>query len=144
LHYQNIFRRKPLEQVLPAAEAAGVGVIARVPLASGLLSGKYDETTTFAPSDHRNYNRRGEAFDIGETFSGVPFEVGVAAAREVGRWASGSATTAGLALRWIIDQLGVSTVIPGARTPDQARANAEAASMDSLSARRAERVGGVV
>jgi aryl-alcohol dehydrogenase-like predicted oxidoreductase len=63
----------------------------------------------------------------------VPFEVGVAAAREVGRWASGSATTAGLALRWIIDQLGVSTVIPGARTPDQARANAEAASMDPLS-----------
>jgi len=73
----NVFRRKPLEEVLPAAAAAGVGIIARVPLASGLLSGKYDELTTFASNDHRTYNRHGEAFDIGETFAGVPFEVGV-------------------------------------------------------------------
>ena len=79
----NAFRRKPLEQVLPAAAAAGVGIIARVPLASGLLSGKYDESTTFAPGDHRTYNRGGEAFDVGETFAGVPFEVGVRAARRV-------------------------------------------------------------
>ncbi len=79
----NAFRRKPLERVLPAAHAAGVGIIARVPLASGLLSGKYDESTTFAADDHRTFNRSGEAFDIGETFSGVPFEVGVRAAREV-------------------------------------------------------------
>src|SRR4029453_19188789 len=71
----NAFRRKPLEQVLPAAQAAGVGIIARVPLASGLLSGKYDESTTFAADDHRTFNRSGDAFDIGETFSGVPFEV---------------------------------------------------------------------
>ena len=74
----NCFRLKPLEQVLPAAQAAGVGIIARVPLASGLLSGRYDEHTQFAPDDHRNYNRHGEAFDVGETFSGVPFEVGLA------------------------------------------------------------------
>ena len=79
----NCFRLKPLEEVLPAARAAGVGIIARVPLASGLLSGRYDETTTFAADDHRTYNRSGEAFDVGETFSGVPFEVGVAAAREL-------------------------------------------------------------
>jgi aryl-alcohol dehydrogenase-like predicted oxidoreductase len=69
----NCLRLKPLEAVLPAARAAGVGIIARVPLASGLLSGRYDERTTFAPDDHRSYNRHGEAFDVGETFSGVPF-----------------------------------------------------------------------
>ncbi|MEZ5097723.1 MAG: aldo/keto reductase [Nocardioides sp.] len=79
----NVFRCKPLEEVLPAAAAAGVGIIARVPLASGLLSGRYDATTTFAPTDHRSYNRHGEAFDVGETFSGVPYDVGVAAAQEV-------------------------------------------------------------
>src|SRR3954467_3206111 len=79
----NVFRRKPLEELLPAARQAGVGILARVPLASGLLTGKYDESTTFAPDDHRNSNRHGEAFDVGETFAGVPFEVGVDAAREV-------------------------------------------------------------
>lgn len=120
----NVFRRKPLERVLPAAAAAGVGIIARVPLASGLLSGKYDESTQFAASDHRSYNRHGEAFDRGETFSGVPFEVGVAAAREVAALAPPGATTAQLALRWIVDQPGVSVVIPGARNPKQAQANA--------------------
>ncbi|GIG30436.1 oxidoreductase [Cellulomonas marina] len=130
----NVFRRKPLEQVLPAAAEAGVGIIARVPLASGLLSGKYDETTTFAADDHRTYNRRGEAFDVGETFSGVPFEVGVEAAREVASLTPAGATTAALALRWIVDQPGVSTVIPGARTPDQARANAAAAALAPLDA----------
>ena len=77
----NCLRLKPLEQVLPAALAAGVGIIARVPLASGLLSGRYDEHTTWAADDHRNYNRHGEAFDVGETFSGVPFEVGLQAVR---------------------------------------------------------------
>src|SRR5512142_1967880 len=77
----NAFRRKPLDKVLPAAQAAGVGILARVPLASGLLSGRYDEHTTFAPTDHRTYNRKGEAFDVGETFSGVPYEIGLAAVR---------------------------------------------------------------
>jgi aryl-alcohol dehydrogenase-like predicted oxidoreductase len=79
----NVFRRKPLERVLPAAREAGVGIIARVPLASGLLSGRYDESTRFAADDHRTYNRAGEEFDVGETFSGVPFEVGV---RRRARW----------------------------------------------------------
>lgn len=129
----NVFRRKPLEQVLPAAHAAGVGVIARVPLASGLLSGKYDERTTFDADDHRSYNRHGEAFDMGETFSGVPYDVGVAAAREVAALTPPSATTAQLALRWIIDQPGTTTVIPGARNAEQARANAAAADLDPLS-----------
>ena len=128
----NVFRRKPLERVLPAALEAGVGVIARVPLASGLLSGKYDESTTFAPEDHRTYNRQGEAFDVGETFSGVPFEIGVRAARSVAAHAEGI-PTAQLALRWILDQPGVSTVIPGARNASQVKGNAAAAELEPLS-----------
>lgn len=128
----NAFRRKPLEQVLPAAHAAGVGIIARVPLASGLLSGKYDEDTMFAVNDHRNFNRDGAAFDVGETFSGVPYEVGVRAARELAEHTPEGASTAQLALRWVIDQPGVSTVIPGARSPEQARANAGAAELAPL------------
>ena len=131
----NVFRRKPLEQLLPAAARAGVGILARVPLASGLLSGKYDESTTFPEDDHRNYNRHGEAFDVGETFSGVPFEVGVEAAREV-RAIAGSSTggppTAAFALRWVIDQPGVATVIPGARNVEQVRANVAAADLPPL------------
>jgi aryl-alcohol dehydrogenase-like predicted oxidoreductase len=130
----NVFRRKPLERVLPAAAAAGVGIIVRVPLASGLLSGKYDEHTTFAADDHRSYNRNGEAFDKGETFAGVPFEVGVRAAREVAALTPAGATTAQLALRWIIDQVGVTTVIPGASRPDQALANVVAADLAPLTA----------
>ncbi|MEO7981071.1 MAG: aldo/keto reductase, partial [Sporichthyaceae bacterium] len=117
----NAFRRKPLERVLPAAQEAGVGIIARVPLASGLLSGKYDESTTFADDDHRTYNRDGEAFDVGETFSGVPYGVGVRAAQQIALFTPQGATTAQLALRWIVDQPGVSTVIPGARNAGQAR-----------------------
>jgi aryl-alcohol dehydrogenase-like predicted oxidoreductase len=131
----NAFRRKPLEQVLPAAREAGVGIIARVPLASGLLSGKYDEHTTFAADDHRTFNRHGESFDVGETFSGVPFEVGVAAARSLAEVATGlGVDTAALALRWVIDQPGVSAVIPGARNAGQAKANAAAAELDPLAA----------
>ncbi len=128
----NCFRQKPLERVLPAAVEAGVGIIARVPLASGLLSGKYDESTTFAADDHRNYNRNGEAFDVGETFSGVDYNTGVKVAREIGSLAPEGVTTAQLALRWVIDQPGVSVVIPGARNADQARANAGAADVPAL------------
>ena len=127
----NAFRRKPLERVLPAAEAAGVGVIARVPLASGLLSGRYDENTTFAASDHRTYNRGGEAFDVGETFAGVPFDVGVRAARRV-RELAAPLPASQVALRWILDQPGVSTVIPGARSESQVRGNVAAAALEPL------------
>jgi aryl-alcohol dehydrogenase-like predicted oxidoreductase len=95
----NCFRLKPLEEVLPAARKAGVGIIARVPLASGLLSGRYDENTTFDASDHRNFNRAGEAFDVGETFAGVPFEVGVKAARELSELVDDDSTLAQFALR---------------------------------------------
>jgi aryl-alcohol dehydrogenase-like predicted oxidoreductase len=130
----NAFRLKPLEQVLPAASAAGVGIIARVPLASGLLSGRYSSDTTFTPDDHRTYNRHGEAFDVGETFSGVEFETGLAAVRRLARLVPAEATMAQWALRFVLDQPGVSVVIPGARNPEQARANAAAADLAPLSA----------
>ena len=129
----NALRLKPLERVLPAAAAAGVGIIARVPLASGLLTGKYDLNTTFAADDHRNYNRQGAAFDVGETFAGVPYEAGVAAARRIALAVPDDATTAQTALRWIIDQPAVSVVIPGARSAEQARGNAAAAELAELS-----------
>jgi aryl-alcohol dehydrogenase-like predicted oxidoreductase len=128
----NPFRLKPLEKVLPAAEAAGVGIIARVPLASGLLSGKYTRETVFAADDHRAYNRHGEAFDQGETFSGVDYETGLEAAVEFAGLAPEGATPAQTALRWIIQQPGVTSVIPGARSVEQARANAAAAGLPAL------------
>lgn len=141
----NAFRLKPLERVLPAAREAGVGVIARVPLASGLLSGRYDEHTTFAEEDHRSYNRGGEAFDVGETFSGVDYATGVAAAREfsalVAEHGPAEATPAQVALAWVAQQPGVSTVIPGARSAEQARANASAADLPALSPELLEGIG---
>ncbi|WP_174889950.1 aldo/keto reductase [Acrocarpospora pleiomorpha] len=129
----NMLRLAPLEDVLPAAQKAGVGIIARVPLASGLLSGRYDEHTEFPENDHRNYNRHGEAFDVGETFSGVDFTTGLAAVRQLAPLVPADATMAQFALRWIIDQPGVSVVIPGARNPKQAQDNAAAASLPPLS-----------
>jgi aryl-alcohol dehydrogenase-like predicted oxidoreductase len=137
----NAFRLKPLERLLPACEKADVGVIVRVPLASGLLSGKYTQSTTFPPGDHRTYNRRGEAFDIGETFSGVPFEVGVRAAGQLAESAVPEGwTLPEVALRWCADAPGVSTVIPGARSPEQAAANAAAGSRPRLPDETAARV----
>lgn len=129
----NAFRLKPVEEVLPVAEQYGVGIIARVPLASGLLSGKYTLDTQFAENDHRSYNRHGESFDVGETFSGVDYATGVRAASEfaeLARQAAPDATPAQVALAWIARQSGISTVIPGARNPEQARANAAAGSLE--------------
>lgn len=135
----NAFRLKPLDAVLPAAIVAGVGIIARVPLASGLLTGKYTAETIFAADDHRSYNRDGSAFDVGETFSGVDFERGVAAAREFaallpGEAAASGFTTAQIALAWVAQLDGVSAVIPGARNLSQAESNASAGSVPRLSA----------
>jgi aryl-alcohol dehydrogenase-like predicted oxidoreductase len=136
----NAFRLKPLDEVLPAASAAGVGIIARVPLASGLLSGRYTADTTFAETDHRTYNRDGEAFDVGETFSGVDFTTGVEAAQDFAALAAGTGvevdgepiTAAQAALAWAWQQTGVSSVIPGARNADQVRANAAAGRVRAL------------
>jgi aryl-alcohol dehydrogenase-like predicted oxidoreductase len=139
----NAFRRKPLDQVLPAALAAGVGIIVRVPLASGLLAARYTLDTTFSSDDHRTYNRHGEAFDVGETFSGVDYATGVQAATEFaaivaepGAYTADltwSPTTAQAALRWATQQPGVTTVIPGARNTAQARQNAAAGGLPRLS-----------
>ncbi|WP_309067980.1 aldo/keto reductase [Microbacterium sp.] len=129
----NAFRRKPLGEALPAALDAGVGIIARVPLASGLLSGRYTRETTFAENDHRSYNRHGEAFDVGETFSGVDYETGVDAAQRFATLArEAGIEPATAALAWVAQQPGVTTVIPGARNPEQARANASAGEVGPL------------
>ncbi|MET0784727.1 MAG: aldo/keto reductase [Leifsonia flava] len=130
----NAFRQKPLDEVLPAAQAAGVGIIARVPLASGLLSGKYTRETTFAANDHRTYNRDGSAFDVGETFSGVPWETGLEAAHEFADLVPDAVPVAEAALAWIAQHPAVSTVIPGARSVKQAVANAAAGSTAPLGA----------
>lgn len=128
----NPFRLKPLDEVLPAALEAGVGIIARVPLASGLLSGRYTAATTFGADDHRNYNRHGEAFDVGETFSGVDFATGLEAVADLSAALPAGCTLPEAALRWIADQRGVTVVIPGARSAQQATANAAAGARDRM------------
>ena len=128
----NAFRLKPLERVLPAAWEAGVGIIARVPLASGLLSGRYTQTTEFAADDHRTYNRDGSHFDVGETFAGVDFATGVRAAAELATFAPNGLTPAQAALAWVSQQDGVTSVIPGARSITQAEANAAAGTSGAL------------
>jgi aryl-alcohol dehydrogenase-like predicted oxidoreductase len=130
----NAFRLKPLEQVLPAAAEAGVGIIARVPLASGLLSGRYTDATRFSADDHRSYNRHGESFDVGETFSGVDYETGLEAVRRLAPHVPAGVTMVQWALRFVLDQPGMSVVIPGARNAEQARGNAAAARLAPLDA----------
>jgi aryl-alcohol dehydrogenase-like predicted oxidoreductase len=122
----NPFRLKPLDEVLPAARAAGVAIFARVPLASGLLSGKYSASTRFAENDHRTYNRHGEAFDRGETFSGVDYETGLEAVAELEKALPEGLSLPAATLAWIASQPGVTSVIPGARNVAQGRANAAA------------------
>ena len=128
----NLFRVKPAQEFFRAAAAKGVAVIARVPLASGLLTGKMTAASTFAADDHRSFNRHGEAFDKGETFSGVPFEVALQAVEELRPLVPEGATMAAFALRWILMEQAVTVVIPGAKTPKQARANAAADALAPL------------
>ncbi len=129
----NMFRLKPADRFLDVARERRVGVLARVPLASGLLSGRLRPDTAFAAGDHRNFNRRGEAFDVGETFSGVDYEAGLAAVEELRPLVPAGATLAQLALRWVLMHPGVTTTIPGARDAAQAEANAAAADLPPLS-----------
>ncbi|MEL6645631.1 MAG: aldo/keto reductase [Pseudomonadota bacterium] len=129
----NMFRQRPAELFFREAKARDVAVIARVPLASGLLTGKMRADTAFAADDHRNFNRHGAAFDVGETFAGVPYEAALDAVEEVRKLVPEGATMAALALRWILMAEAVSVVIPGARSPDQAHANAAAEAMGALS-----------
>ncbi|EJB07095.1 putative oxidoreductase, aryl-alcohol dehydrogenase like protein [Rhizobium leguminosarum bv. trifolii WSM597] len=129
----NAFRQRPIEHFFKQAEEKKVAVIARVPLASGLLSGKFKKDTKFESNDHRLFNRNGEAFDVGETFSGVPYEVGLEAVEKVRPLVSGDTTMAKFALRWILMFDAVTVAIPGARNPAQASSNAEAASLPAIS-----------
>lgn len=128
----NAFRLKPAEALFPAAQAAGVGILARVPLASGLLTGKLRANSTFPANDHRLFNREGQAFDKGETFSGVPYEVGLLAVERLRPLVPPGSTLAALALRFILTYEAVSAAIPGAKTPEQAVENAGAADLPTL------------
>jgi aryl-alcohol dehydrogenase-like predicted oxidoreductase len=128
----NVFRQRPAELFFEQARLRDVGVIVRVPLASGLLTGKFGRDTQFAADDHRAFNRHGEEFDVGETFSGVDFDEGLEAVERLEALVPEGASLAQLALRWILDFDAVSTVIPGAKTPEQARANAAASDLPSL------------
>jgi aryl-alcohol dehydrogenase-like predicted oxidoreductase len=129
----NMFRQRPAALFFQEAKRRNVAVIARVPLASGLLSGKITANTQFAAEDHRNFNRNGEAFDVGETFAGVPFETGLAAVEEVRKLVPAGASMAQFALRWILMHEAVTVVIPGARNGEQAKANAAASDLAALS-----------
>lgn len=130
----NLFRQRPAEAFLAAARAADVAVIARVPLASGLLTGKMSAQSSFSADDHRSFNRNGEAFDKGETFSGVPYDVALAAVEALRPLVPQGATMAAFALRWILMQEAISVVIPGAKSPAQVRANLAADALPALPA----------
>ena len=136
----NMLRQRPAERFLAEAARRDVGVLARVPLASGLLTGKMNRDTAFGADDHRQYNRHGESFDVGETFAGVDFEAGLAAVEELRAVVPQGATMAQMALRWILMHDGVTTTIPGAKSPEQAQANAAAADLPPLPAAAMERI----
>ena len=136
----NAFRQRPADLFFDLAKRKQVAIIARVPLASGLLSGKFRRDTQFEDTDHRNFNRNGEKFDVGETFAGVPYETGLAAVERVRPLVAGDTTMAKFALRWILMFDAVTVVIPGARNPAQARSNAEAAALAPLSPRVMDKI----
>jgi aryl-alcohol dehydrogenase-like predicted oxidoreductase len=139
----NVFRQKPAEELLPRAQAQGVGIIVRLPLASGLLGGKITRATTFREDDHRNFNRDGAMFNVGETFAGLPLARGIAATEQVAALVPAGMTMPQLALRWILDHPAVSVVIPGASRPEQVRANVDAASVAPLPAALHQALAGV-
>jgi aryl-alcohol dehydrogenase-like predicted oxidoreductase len=128
----NILRQRPVELFFELAKKKNVAVIARVPLASGLLSGKFSRSSIFDKEDHRNFNRNGEFFDVGETFSGMPYEQGLDVVEKIRPLVNGSETMAQFALRWILMFDAVSVVIPGARTVAQAKSNAAASALPAI------------
>jgi aryl-alcohol dehydrogenase-like predicted oxidoreductase len=130
----NIFRQKIVSELLPRAKSRGIGIIVRLPLASGLLSGKFTKNTSFANTDHRNYNRDGRFFNVGETFAGLPFERGVELADMIKEVLPDGMSMVQLALRWILDYDAVSVIIPGASSPEQARGNAAVSEIPPLPA----------
>ena len=136
----NMFRLKPSEEFFAKAKENNVGIIVRVPLASGLLTGKMNRSTTFSPDDHRNFNRNGEAFDKGETFSGVDYELGLEAVAELKKLFPGQEPLAAWAIRWVLMADEVSTVIPGASKPEQVTSNIKASELPALSAEQMQGV----
>jgi aryl-alcohol dehydrogenase-like predicted oxidoreductase len=129
----NIFRQKPIESLFARAKAKGVSLIVRLPLASGLLAGKYKKDTKFAPEDHRTYNRDGDAFNVGETFAGLPFEKGVELADKLKGMTPPGMSLSQMANRWCLDFDAVTTIIPGAKNAEQAVENAKASDLPPLS-----------
>ncbi len=136
----NMFRLKPAEEFFKKAKEKNVGIIVRVPLASGLLTGKFTKSTSFGEGDHRQFNRNGEAFDKGETFSGVPYEVGIDAVEEIQKLFPDNQNLAPVALRWILDFDEVSCVIPGASGVEQVSSNISAVDIPSLTSEQKKRI----
>ena len=128
----NVFRQKPIETIFKLALEKKVAIIVRLPLASGLLSGNFRKTTSFTSSDHRNYNRNGEHFNVGETFSGIPYEKGLELVNQLEEITQRDTSLNLTALRWILDFEAVSVVIPGSKTPEQVRHNCEASDLPIL------------
>jgi len=139
----NVFRQKPAEELFPRAAEKQVGIIVRLPLASGLLGGKITRATTFRDDDHRNFNRDGAMFNVGETFAGLELERGIAATEQVAALVPAGMTMAQMALRWILDHPQVSVVIPGASRPEQVQANVDAAAVQPLPSDLYEKLAGV-
>lgn len=136
----NIFRQRPITELFPVAKEKGIAIIVRLPLASGLLSGKFTKDTTFGANDHRNFNRDGQAFNVGETFAGIPFDKGVELAGEMQVFVPDSLSMVQMAQRWILDYEEVSVVIPGASSLEQARENASVSRLPKLSPHLHERL----
>ena len=136
----NLFRQDAATQLLPEAQKADVGIIVRLPLASGLLSGKFGKNQVFAAEDHRNFNRDGAAFHVGETFSGLPLNKGVELVSDLEKLNTTGWPLSQLALRWLLDQPAVSSIIAGVSRPDQLVANVAAASRPPLSSATAPTV----
>lgn len=136
----NLFRQKLLEELLPVAQTRGIGIIVRLPLASGMLTGKFTANSQFAETDHRNYNRNGDAFSVGETFAGIPFEKGLELVKTLETMVPKDYSMAQFATRWLLDQDAVSTIIPGASSQAQAQQNAAASDLPPLSEELHERL----
>jgi aryl-alcohol dehydrogenase-like predicted oxidoreductase len=136
----NLFRQKPQEQLFPQAKEKGVGILVRLPLASGLLTGKFKEDAVFEAGDHRNFNQNGESFNVGETFAGLPFKKGVALSRELGWIAEDRGNMTRAALRWILDNPNITCVIPGFKNVAQVEDNLGALSLEPFGAEEHDRL----
>lgn len=136
----NVLRQKPLKELFPKAQEKGVGILARVPLASGLLTGKFSENHTFESDDHRHYNKDGDAFNVGETFGGIPFEKGVELSREVSWIGDNHNSTTRAALKWVMQQQAVTSVIPGFKNVKQVEDNLKSLDVKEFSAEELNRL----